>query len=373
MVSPILHNLSTGILFKNPVPHLKSVHAYFPSVVCLPNGELLATCMVGEAFEAVNCRVHLSRSADGGATWQACGPITHDLEGRAWSESARTTVTPRGQVVVLLHRHDRSAHPDEGLANPATLGFVPTEFAVIRSNDAGRTWTKPETVAPPLVGPSFELCSPITILRDGRWLLPTSTWCDWEGNLPNGNRMVAFVSENEGRTWPAYLDAMRHESNRVHYWESKIVELADGTLLAVAWGYDDATSKDLPNQYALSHNGGRTWTKPASTGLIGQTLTPHVLDDGRVLCVYRRIDQPGLWAQIVRVDGERWVNEGAEPLWGHQAAGLTADNKSMAKNFQVLRFGAPCITRLPDGDRFVAFWCYEDCVGLIRWFRFRVV
>jgi hypothetical protein len=165
---------------------------------------------------------------------------------------------------------------------------------------------------------------------------------------------------------------MRHESNRVHFWESKIVELADGTFLAVAWGYDETTSKDLPNQFSLSCDGGRTWTAPASTGLIGQTLTPYVLEDGRVLCVYRRIDQPGLWTQLVRIDGERWINEGSEPLWGHHSTGLTADDKSMAKNFQVLRFGAPCITRLSDGILFVAFWCYEDCVGLIRWFRFEV-
>jgi hypothetical protein len=184
--------------------------------------------------------------------------------------------------------------------------------------------------------------------------------------------MVAFVSNDEGRTWPTYLDVMHHASNRVRYWESKIVELSDGRLLAAAWGYDEMKSSDLPNQYAISGDGGRTWTGPATTGLIGQTLTPFVLDDGHVLCVYRRIDQPGLWAQLVCIEGDRWVNEGTEPLWGHQSAGLTADDKSMARNFQVLRFGAPCITRLPDSSLFVAFWCYEDCVGLIRWFRFEV-
>jgi len=372
MASSILRELSTGILFRNAAPHLRSVHAYFPSVTAAANGDLLASYMVGEAFEAVNCRVHLSRSGDGGATWEARGPITRDLEGRLCSESARITATREGQVVVLLHRHDRSRHPDEGLANPDTLGFVPTEFALARSVDFGTTWSEPEPIAPPLVGPSFELCAPITILRNGRWLLPTSTWADWHGNAPSGNRMVAFASDDEGRAWPTYLDVMHHPSDAVRYWESKIVELPDDSLLAVAWGYDQAAARDLPNQFALSRDAGRTWSQPASTHLIGQTMTPHVLDDGRVLCVYRRIDQPGLWAQLARVENGRWINEGTEPLWGHQAAGLTSADKSMVKNFQVLRFGAPCITRLTDQSLLVAFWCYEDCVGLIRWFRFRV-
>lgn len=256
MPQSILAEVTTGVLFRNSVPHLKSVHGYFPSVVALPNGNLLATYMVGEAFEAVNCRVHYSRSEDGGATWKECGPLTRDLNGKLCSESARMTVTPKGEVVVLLHRHDRSAHPDEGLANPKTLGFVPTEFAITRSTDNGNTWSTPKNIASPLVGPSFELCAPITILRDGRWLLPTSTWSSWDGDLPNGNRMVAFVSEDEGRTWPAYLDVMHHDSDRVHYWESKIVELPDGDLVAPAWGYDEATSQDLPNQYTVSRDGG---------------------------------------------------------------------------------------------------------------------
>jgi hypothetical protein len=44
----------------------------------------------------------------------------------------------------------------------------------------------------------------------------------------------------------------------------------------------------------------------------------------------------------------------------------------MAQNFQALRFGAPCLTRLPDGQIFGAFWCYEDYVSNIRWFKLQV-
>jgi hypothetical protein len=51
---------------------------------------------------------------------------------------------------------------------------------------------------------------------------------------------------------------------------------------------------------------------------------------------------------------------------------LTGTSDNMVQNFQVLRFGGPCITRLPDGAIFVAFWCYEDCVSNIRWFKLEI-
>jgi len=161
-------------------------------------------------------------------------------------------------------------------------------------------------------------------------------------------------------------------SDRVFFWESKIVELADGCLLAVAWAYNDTASKDLPNQYALSNDGGRTWSAPASTGLAGQTLTPLVLADGRILSVYRRMDHAGLWANLSQVEGTGWINEDAAPIWGTETAGLTGVAHNMAQNFAVLRFGAPCLVPAADGTVFLAFWCYEECVSVIRWFRLAV-
>jgi len=369
---PIFSDIETGLLFRNPQPHLKSVHAYFPSVVALPDGDWLASYMLGEAFEAVDTRVHLSRSMDQGLTWQPEGLLATDLEGRLVSESGRLTVTPEGDVIALLHRHDRSKHPHEGLANPENMGFVPTDFAISRSSDGGRTWSTPENLDPPLVGPSFELCCPITPLSDGRWLLPTSTWRGWEGDLPNGDRMLAFISHDRGATWPSYVDVMRDERPDMMFWESKIVELSDGRLLAVAWVYDHAESRDLQNHYALSGDGGKTWTKPASTGLLGQTMTPLVLPGDQILVVYRRIDQPGLWGQLAHLEGDQWVNDDAQPLWGHGSLGLTGADDSMVANFQTLRFGAPCMMRCEEDRVFVAFWCYEDCVSVIRWFKFRV-
>jgi sialidase-1 len=58
----------TGLIFKNPKPHVRSVHAYFPSVAVMATGELLATLVLGKAFESPNCHTHIALSTDNGET-----------------------------------------------------------------------------------------------------------------------------------------------------------------------------------------------------------------------------------------------------------------------------------------------------------------
>jgi len=364
--------LGTGLIYRNPKPHLHAIHAYFPSVVQLTNGEMLCSLVLGEAFDAENCHTYLARSSDLGETWCLQGPIYPGTTDRITSDATRLTALPDGGAVAFMIRSDRSMHPDEGLANPENLGFVSTETMLLWSRDAGHTWSLPEPFTPALVGPSFEMCCPIVSLRDGRWFLPTSTWRGWDGYSPNGMKMVALISHDGGKSWPEYRDVMRDPEQRVIYWESKICEMPDGRLLAVAWVYDQVAATDLPNHYAISADGGDTWSAPLSTGLQGQTPTPFILKDGRVLLVYRRIDRPGLWANLSHLEGDRWVNDDEAPIWGAGQQHLTGDADNMVQNFQVLRFGAPCMLRLNEGTIFMAFWCYEDCVSVIRWYKLAV-
>ena len=365
-------NLSTGLIYRNPIPHIKSIQAYFPSVAVMANGKMLATIVLGEAFEAVNLHTHISRSKDNGETWTLEGPIYHSKQERLTSDSARLTSLPNGELIVLMACNDRTEHAEGGLTNPGTFGFVPTEFLTLRSEDFGRTWSEPEMIDSPFGDTPLELCSPITPLKNGACVIPTSTWKKWDGSNPYGRRMVALVSHDLGRNWPEYVNVMVDPKQENNYWESKIIELSDGRLLAVAWVYNHDVNRDMPNHYSLSEDGGINWSEPLSTGLMGQTLTPFLLDNGEILSIYRRMDEPGLWANVSRIKDSEWINEHSEPLWGHQVQGLTGTSKDMIRNFNVLRFGAPCIARLPDGTIFVAFWGYEDYVSNIRFFKFRI-
>ena len=86
--------LNTGLIYRNPAPHVRSVHAYFPSVAAMANGEMLATIVLGEAFEATNLRTHVCRSTDGGETWRLEGPIYPGATDRLTSDASRLTALP---------------------------------------------------------------------------------------------------------------------------------------------------------------------------------------------------------------------------------------------------------------------------------------
>src|SRR5258708_9778884 len=164
--------VGTGLIYRNQVPHIRSVQAYFPSVATLHDGEMVATMALAEAFEAANLHTFVARSGDGGENWTLEGCIYSSNSDRLTTDCCRITALPDGELIAFMVRHDRTGHPDEGFTNPDTLGFVPTELLTLRSRDGGRSWSQPEPLLPPLVGPSFELCCPVVPLRDARWLLP---------------------------------------------------------------------------------------------------------------------------------------------------------------------------------------------------------
>ena len=369
----IRHNIRTGLIYRNPKPHVFSKQAYFPSVAVLANGEMLASFAIGEAFEAANSDTYIVHSKDMGESWSEPVTLLEKDDKSLVSNYARIAVMPDGSVMANIVRCHRESYQDEGLANPENIGFVPTDLTVIRSKDFGYTWGNPYLIDPPLVGPSFEMCSPIVPLSNGRLLWPTSTWRGWDGYCPNGMKMVALVSQDNGETWPEFINVMDRSKEKIIFWESKIIELSKGVLLAVAWAYDEGQGKDLPNQYTLSHDGGRTWLTPTSTNILGETMAITLAPDGKVLSVYRRMDKPGLWVTIVRIEGERWINEKEIPLWGAQEISLTNKSDNMVQDFNELKFGAPCITILPDKTVFISFWCYEKMVSNIRWFKLSVL
>jgi hypothetical protein len=362
--------LETGLIYRNPKPHLRSRQASFPALALLPSGELLASFAIGSGFEAADMHTELARSDDGGRSWRLIGAVFNEHTDRPTSANVRISCMPDGELIAFGVRADRSRE-DEGLTNPATQGFVETELILLRSRDDGQSWQGPQIVAPPLIGPSFELCSPVVPLQDGRWLWPTSTWKGWEGDNPNGMKAIALVSYDRGATWPEYVEVMNGSGENLIYWEQKIVDMRDGRLLAVCWTHDLAQGVDRPVHYAISNDYGRSFGPPRSTNLHGQTSTPIWLGDGKLVCVYRRTDTPGLWAQYARIDGDAWLNEAELPLWGVEQSGAAniVAGENLSRSFTTLRFGLPAGLLLPDGEVFVAFWCVEECLYVIRWLR----
>lgn len=358
-----------GLVYRNPKPHLRSVHAWHPSLVQMSDGTLLAGFDLGEAIESLDYRTYLCRSRDEGRTWDAPRPLFHDPVTRRSTHSVRLGRVADGEVVAFGGRFYRD-DPEEGLTNRANLGYVPMDLILLRSRD-GVSWEGPHTIAPPLVGPAFETCHRIIELADGRWLAPTATWKGWAGDAPNGMKAIALVSHDRGRTWPEYLTVIDQYERGVVSWEQGLTQLADGRLLAVVWCFDERAGHSLPNRYALSVD-GRTFSAPRENGMRGETAKLITLADGRVLCLYRRLDRPGLWASVVRVEGDEWVTVAEASLWRGPSSGMRGERASSSDELSALKFGFPSMVQLPGGDVLAVFWCLEECVHNIRWVRLRV-
>lgn len=363
--------LAQGLIYRNPKPHLYAVHAWHPSLVRLDSGSLLASFDLGQGAESFDYRTWLSRSEDDGRTWSEPARLLPDdpPASRPSTHLVRIGRTRDGQLTGFGARHFRD-RPDEGLVNRENLGYGPMELFLIRSHDEGRTWTKPAPIVPPLVGPSFEMCHSIVELSDGRWLAPTSTWRGWNGEAPNGMQAVALVSRDEGQTWPEFLRLADRYRDGVICWEVSLVELPNGQLLSVCWAFDERAGRSRPNLYSYSADGTH-FSEPAECGLVGQTAKLLVMSDGRLLCLYRREQPPGLWASLVTIDGGRWINHDEAQLWQGAAAGMSG-HKPAGDELSALKFGYPTMVELAAGEVLAAFWCVEDCLHVIRWMRLQI-
>ncbi len=353
--------LRSGVIYRNPKPHVYSLHGAHPSVVCLGAGKLVASAAIGQAFESADTRAYLFFSEDDGETWTDGVPFNPELLPDC-SDMVRLSLLPDNSIAAVYHIHDRS-RVGEGYTNPETQGFVDTHTYVSRSCDGGHTWEPIHEMGHPIKQP-IECQSSIFHHPDGRWFLPTSTFKCWDGSAPDGLFTFAIVSEDEGKTWPKVVTMFDRQDEGRLFYESGLTVLPDGKMVAVAWDYDDRNHVDLPVKYAVSED-GESFSDFKSTGILGQTTVAIALPDGKLLAVYRRLDKPGLYSSLVTLENGEWEELDCRCLWSNSAQ-LTRHTESMSENFAHLKFGAPrCIIK--DGKVFLVFWCYEDYQGIIRY------
>jgi hypothetical protein len=360
--------VDTGLVYRNPKPYLRAIHAWHPTLALLEKGELLAAYDLAEAVSAFHYRSYLSRSSDGGQSWSE-PELLSDVAKAGNREAIRISMmSDRMLVGAGIRRHSRD--PEIGGWNPETYGVEEGDWFIVKSHDGGQTWQGSEEFEPPITGQPYEHCHAIVETSDGRWLLPTGLLRNWEGEAPHGLKTIAMVSHDLGKTWPDYLELFQDPQGEVIYHEVSLTELPDGRLLSVAWPFHISSGKTrIPVPYALAPD-GRSFAKHGSTQIFGETSKILSLGDDRVLCLSRRTDKPGLWATVARIDGEKWVNLEETPLWQGSRSKMAGEMEA-AVELAALAFGFPHMICLPDGDVLAAFWCREDCIHNIRWLRIR--
>jgi len=319
----------------------------FPKAIALANGDLLCSYSNAGGANAIG-GTGLSRSVDGGRTWQREADILSVGTQPPSSNFLKPSRTADGAT--LYAYGSRSADVD-GLV----FGSRPATAILCTSTDAGRTWSAPTDV--PMPTDMLEVSDAALVLRSGRLLAPSATVAP---GLP-GERVVAAVSDDGGRTWPRTVDVLKDPDGHLGYLEQKLVDLGDGRLLATAWTVTMDGLVDQTNSYAMSTDDGLTWTAPRSIGTRGQTISATPLGGDRVLLLYNRRygrqgvvmamaditdhDWPILWEGLVHdAATERERREGADPI----------------EEMVAFAFGFPTAVRLADGELLATWWASLD-------------
>jgi sialidase-1 len=365
--------LESGVVYRNPLPAVRSAHAYFPTIVVLPSGELLVGMDIGSAFESIDVRSYTCRSSDGGSTWTKPEFLFQPDESRGCiSTTCRIGSVFDGEVLGWACLYDRS-RTDYGLGNPQVEGFCRTDFATVRSNDGGRSWSTPKAVELPANWQHFETCAPPYRVDNRRLLVLTSPWSNWEGKpSPWNQNGMAFGSNDNGQTWTELVQVFHDDAGHLNFYEQSFAQLSDGRLAAMAWVYDRNRGQNANNRIAFSDDGGRTFNSGIETPLEGETCRPIGLPENHLLVIYRRVDKKGLWAHLARIEGEQWSVLGELQLWNGLHGIQPSTRQGTLAQMSQLKFGCPSVVQLHGGDIFVVFWCVEDCVSNIRWLRLQL-
>jgi hypothetical protein len=362
---PTIPRLAQGVAFATSGSDLRN--AYHPSLNVISENEWLVTHDLGTSTESLDYHTQAIRTLDAGRTWSVEGAVLAKPDSPPTTHTLRTRRLRDGRVLGFGKWENRQGY-EAHRSNRETLGQVPMRLFWIESRDAGRSWSAPRWIEPPLVGPTWELCHPIIELPEGSWAAPVATWRGWNGELPNGEVSGLLVSSDGGASWPRFVPTFDGRATGVIHWEQSVVVRRDGTLLATAWAYDPRSRETRSSVYVTSSDGGRRFAAPLPTGFLAQTCKIAELASGKIVAAYRRHDRPGLWVEIASVDAAGWHTERRGLLWGVTSSGMEG-RTSTSEELNRLRFGYPSLASLSDGTVLVAFWGSEGERNAIHWIR----
>ena len=329
-------------------------------------GDILCTFM-GQSALGINDFAPLQvRSRDGGRTWVEEGLIWPRLRDR-WSIFGSLSRTPGGE---LLFFGSRTVVDEPGGPNwcDATQGLKQNELCWTLSRDDGVVWGEPTPIPMPIPG-AAEVTGPICVARDGTWHACYSPYNTFDPDLVvDRSQLVHLYSMDHGRTWRHNV-LMLFAQPYATAAEAWVIELTDGRLLSTCWNLNQQDGSDFPNAFALSSDGGRTWTPSRSTGCHGQSTSLAPLPDARALFLFnqRKHGPVGVWMAVASPAADGFGTEFSERVWAApEPASPRAPGHSQWMQFA---FGEPAAAVLPDGMILLVFWCAQGDAHGIRYVR----
>ncbi|MEC7709151.1 MAG: sialidase family protein [Planctomycetota bacterium] len=265
--------------------------------------------------------IGLSRSTDGGQTWERPRPIMDMGEYGGLPQDQNGCSDPNilidagtGEILVTAlwtHAKPGTHQWKDGGSEPGIDPAQSSQFMAVRSNDDGKTWTKPENLTSQLKNPSWFLFAPAPgngiTLSNGTLVIPT------QGRDANGLPFSNLTwSNNHGKTWTVSSPARSDTT------ESAVVELSDGSLMLNSRDNRNRQDKSKTNGRAVSVTSdlGDHWTIHESDhGALPEpvcmaSLISHQLDDGRRVLFFSNPNHTSkrkkMTVQMSLDDGATW-------------------------------------------------------------------
>ncbi len=232
--------------------------------------------------------VGLSRSTDGGQTWEAPRPIMdmgtwgrkNERNNGCGDPAILVDRTTNEIYVVALWAHGVSGGWYWGMSKPGMKPGVTGQVVIVKSSDDGKTWSKPLNITPQIKDPKWSLMlngpGAGICLKDGTLVFASQFQ---EPSNKRRARSSIFYSKDKGKTWTMGTGIPYHQETT----EAQVVELANGDIMINA---------------RISAGGRAVYT----TSDLGKTWKEHHTSGNKVLPMVR-----GCQASILRYDQDRLI------------------------------------------------------------------
>lgn len=234
-----------------------------PGIVVTTKGTVLAYCEARKtSSDWAEIEIFLTRSTDGGKTWEAARQIAHLGER-----------LPRSAVALRLKK---AGDKDQTVNNPVAIvdretGAIHFLYCVnyercfyMRSDDDGRTFSAPVEITSTFekFRPEYD-CNVIATgpghgiqLENGRLVVPVWLSTGAKGHGPSVTATI--FSDNHGKSWQRGDIAIPDTKKWVTPNETVVVQLADGRVMLNA----RSLSPENRRVVATSPDGAAHWSKP---------------------------------------------------------------------------------------------------------------
>ena len=299
-------------------------HLWFPKIEVLPGGRLQVVCS-GQPDRGETSGAFQTTSADQGKTWAPLAPwryggvtswqednlqvglpwdYTYDNEERTTLRGEIVAVDAAGENVDLPNKAVRIMGFPRALAKPShahTSSFATDCDGVVIEGKRILTLgygtfegdrekhLKPGRHKDSYFGYSLIAIESLDGGRNWRYLTTVTDWTHWEDD-------------------PSWVDRGRFEGPC----EGSLVELADGSLLAV---YRTGMFEQNPIYKSISTDGGKTWSKPKPLPAFGVLPSIQKLSNGGLILATGR---PGIWLWY-SADGRGEIWEPIDAMSHHNA------------------------------------------------------